>query len=56
MGCGCAGRGLRRNISRDRRSSHAVVAGCGAAVEGEWGLRGFAGGLSGVGARNAPQR
>ena len=39
MGCGCAGRGLRRNI-RGRRPSHAVVAGCRAAVEGGWGLRG----------------
>ena len=34
MGCGCAGRGLRRNIPQGRRQSHAVVAGYGAAVEG----------------------
>ena len=27
MGCGCAGRGGRRNIALGRRPSHAVVAG-----------------------------
>ena len=37
------GGGLRRNIPRGRRPSHAAVAGSGAAVEGGWGLRGFAG-------------
>ena len=37
------GGGLRRNIPSGRKSSHAVVAGCGAAVEGGWGLCGFAG-------------
>ena len=37
------GGGLCRNISRGRGPSHAVVAGCGAAVEGGCGLRGFAG-------------
>ena len=35
MGCGRAGRGLRRKIPQGRRPSHAVVAGCGAAVEGD---------------------
>ena len=33
MGCGCAGRGLRRDISRGLRLSHVVVVGCGAAVD-----------------------
>ena len=43
MGCGCAGRGIAQEYPQGRRPSHAVVAGCGAAVEGGWGLRGFAG-------------
>ena len=43
MGRGGAGRGIVLEYPRGRRPSHAVVAGCGAAVEGGWGLRGFAG-------------
>lgn len=43
IGLWVCGVGIAQEYPRGRRPSHAVVAGCGAAVEGGWGLRGFAG-------------